>query len=495
LQKILSTAEERMRHVLPVVSCLVFAAPALAQTVDDAGAKRLAEDLSRYVGQTALSSGVLKVDIDGNAYRIVLDFKALTDLIAPVDPGARVEISPFSLRAKPMADGNWQVASDNLPAGLIDVDTPNGRQSVQWSIAGGAFEGVWDPAIATFRTMSGSQSSMTMTSREGGQEVHATIGNGSFALAGVAAPGGGVNFAVSEVFSDFVETIQVAEPSSGLDFPVTVRAENFSVNASADGYRTRALLDLLAFVVANADEARIKANQAELKSKLAALLPVWNRIDGAYRFGDLTAETPMGAFGASKFAVGFGMDGAVPDGSLTYSMSLTGVKVPEQIVPPWSVPLLPTEMDVSVSGVGFHADAIARKLLDNLDLNRDPPIPAAVGEEIAAEFMANPPKVVIARSTVRNRDTEVSAEGEVTFLAGQPQANVAFEVTGYDKVVEGVQEAAKQQPELGQALAVALAAKGFAKNLPDGRLRWELMVKSDGSIAVNGVQVKGPDPQ
>jgi hypothetical protein len=136
---------------------------------------------------------------------------------------------------------------------------------------------------------------------------------------------------------------------------------------------------------------------------------------------------------------------------------------------------------------------MANKLIDNLDLNQDPPIPEAVGEQIGAEFMANPPKVVISKSTVKNAGTEVTAEGEVTFPGGKPLADIAFEVAGYDKIVDAVKQSASSEPQMSQVLAVALAAKGFAKTQPDGRLRWELVVKGDGSVAVNGVVLKGPD--
>jgi hypothetical protein len=35
--------------------------------------------------------------------------------------------------------------------------------------------------------------------------------------------------------------------------------------------------------------------------------------------------------------------------------------------------------------------------------------------------------------------------------------------------------------------------KGFAKADPDGAQRWDVAVASDGSVSVNGQQIKGPD--
>jgi Uncharacterized protein conserved in bacteria (DUF2125) len=485
--------EEFVRKLLPVVPCLLLASPALAQTVDAAGAQRLTDDLARYVSKGAFDHHIVSVELHGDAYRIAIDFKALSALVAPMDHGAKIDLAPLAVLAKPRADGTWDVTSDSLPTGSMEVDGPQGHQFVQWSIEGGTFTGLFDPALAAFRSMSGSQTGMTMSTKEAKQEVHATIGPGTFTLTGTPSAVGGIDFTLSEAFTNFTEIVQAKDESTGADFPMTLKAANLSVNGAGQGYRSRALLDLIAFGIANADEAKMKANQAALKDQLRAVLPGWNHLDMSYSFGDFSVETPMGNFGAGKLGAGVGMDGAVQNGTIKYNMSATGISAPVQLLPPWSQRLVPTEFDFNVSGVGFNLDSMAHKLIDNLDLNREPPIPQEVSDQIAAEFMANPPKLVISKSTVKNSDTEVTAEGEMTFPSGKPQANVAFEVAGYDKVVDAVKQAATSQPDMTQVLAVALAAKGFAKTQPDGRLRWELMVKDDGSVSVNGVTLKGPD--
>ena len=35
--------------------------------------------------------------------------------------------------------------------------------------------------------------------------------------------------------------------------------------------------------------------------------------------------------------------------------------------------------------------------------------------------------------------------------------------------------------------------KGFAKADPDGAQRWDVAVAADGSVTINGQQIKGPD--
>ncbi len=71
---------------------------------------------------------------------------------------------------------------------------------------------------------------------------------------------------------------------------------------------------------------------------------------------------------------------------------------------------------------------------------------------------------------------------------------MTFDVAGYDKLVEGLQEAAKSEPEVAQYVPVALAVKGFGKTLPDGRLEWIVNAAPDGSVTVNGVMLKPADP-
>lgn len=82
----------------------------------------------------------------------------------------------------------------------------------------------------------------------------------------------------------------------------------------------------------------------------------------------------------------------------------------------------------------------------------------------------------------------------MTFPGEKPEANVTVDVAGFDKIVEGLQEAAKSEPEVAQYVPVALMVKGFGKTLTDGRMEWVVNAKPDGSVIVNGVMLKPADP-
>jgi hypothetical protein len=481
-----------MRYLLPVVSGLVLVSPALGQAIDADGAARIAQDLSRYVGADAIANRIVTVVPEGEAYRITLDVNALAGLIPP-EAKAKVEVSPLSVFAKPLADGKWDVRGDAFPAGSFEADGREGRHSMQWAVADGKFSGTYDPALAAFLALEGTQGGMTMSSKDPDQQMQASTGHGGFKVTGAAAPGGGVDVTFSQTVADFMETIQITDEAGGPSIPVTVTSDNLQMDGNAQGYRTRALLDLLAFGVAHPDKGNLVANQTELKNRLNTALPLWNRLDSTYRFDNFKVDTPLGAFHAKSMTGGVGMDGVVQNGTITYKLGMSDMTIPANVAPAWTGPLMPTDIDLNISSVGLNLESAARKLIDGLDLGRDPALPDTVMDAIAADFMTNPPKVVIARSMARNADTELAVEGEVTFPGAKPEANVTVEIAGFDKMIEKLHAASKSEPKIAQYVPMALVAKGFGKTLSDGRTQWVVQSKADGSVSVNGVRLKGPD--
>ena len=337
-------------------------------------------------------------------------------------------------------------------------------------------------------------SGMTMASKDGKQQIEASAGPGTATIAATKAANGGVDFTTSQKVLNFVEAVKFNDPESGLNFPVTVKSPEVSVEASGKGVQTKPLLDLLAFAVANEDEKTLKANQAQLKSLLLAALPVWERIEGTYGFKDFAVDSPIGTFGATEFSTAFGSDGISQSGTLTYGIKASGLTVPQQLLPSWSVALLPTDIDLNFGGANIDLDSMAKKAIETFDLNQDPPLSAAFGDQLKADFLAKAPKVVVSHSTIKNKDMEIALEGEMTSFGEKPDANLTVDVAGFDKIMAHLQDAAKAEPELGQYVPVVLMAKGFAKTLPDGRLEWAVSTKADGSVTVNGVMLKPADP-
>ncbi|PBC11848.1 hypothetical protein [Mesorhizobium sp. WSM3859] len=481
-----------MKRILPLAFALALSAPAFAQTVDSQGAKQLSDDLARYFGKQAFDKGVLKVSVEGDAYKIALDIKALVNAV-PEQKLLKFDMAPYALMVKPRSDGSWDVSSNFSQGASFEFDGPEGRQSMEFTIKDGKLTSVYDPALAAFTNATSSLAGMTMTSRDAKQQAEASTGAGTATVVATKSANGGVDFTATQKVSDFVETIKVNDPDNGMNFPLTLKTPELSVDATGKGVRTKPLLDLLAFAVANDDEAKLKANQAELKSLMLAALPIWQRVDGNYGFKDFIVESPVGEFGAKQFSTAFGMDGVSQNGKVDYTIKATGLTIPHQTLPEWTVPLLPTEIDLNFGGANIDLDTMAKKAIEAFDLNKEPPLSDEFGKALVADFKAKNPKVVIGHSTVRNGDIEVALEGEMTFPGEKPDATVTIDVAGYDKIVDALKEGAKSDEQMAQAFPFALAVKGFGKTLPDGRLEWVINTKADGSVAVNGAMLKGPD--
>ncbi|TIO88349.1 MAG: DUF2125 domain-containing protein, partial [Mesorhizobium sp.] len=194
------------------------------------------------------------------------------------------------------------------------------------------------------------------------------------------------------------------------------------------------------------------------------------------------------------FSTAFAMDGISPNGRVDYSIKASGLTIPQQALPAWSVALLPTDIDLNFGGANIDLDTMARKTIEAFDLNKNPSLPDAFGKALVEDFKAKKPKIVFGHSTVKNGDIEVAVEGEVYFPdSKKPDGSVTIDVAGYDRIVDALKEAAKSDEQMVQAFPFALAVKGFGKTLPDGRLEWVINTKADGSIVVNGAMLKGPD--
>ncbi|WP_376704279.1 hypothetical protein RQ479_04710 [Mesorhizobium sp. ISC25] len=478
-----------MKRVLPFVLMLAFGTPAWGQVVDSPGAKQLSDDLSRYIGKKALDSGILKISADGDAYRIAFDFNALIRANPSKDP-LTFNLAPFAMLIKPRSDGSWSVSSDLAPNAFVDVAGPRG---VRFSVSGSAFSGIYDPGLTAFTSGAGSMAGMQVRSRDPKEPMDLSVGAGTSTLNASKSTGGGVDFAMTQTIADFVETAIVDGGETGLKVPVTMKSPRVSAEITGNGVRTKAFLDLLGFAIANQDEASLKANQAELKSLLTSALPLWERLEESYRFEGLTFATAVGDFGLGDLRATTSIGGISRDGKIDYNIRAAGLTVPQQLLPSWSVALLPTDLELNIGGDNIDLDTMAKKAIEAFDLNKDPALSDEFGDALVADFMANNPKIVLKHSIVKNGNVELAVEGEMTFPGEKPEATMTVNVAGYDKIVQAVQAAAKTDPQAAQIFPAALAIKAFAKTLPDGRLEWVIDANTDGSVTVNGAMLKPAD--
>ncbi len=481
-----------MRHVLPVLFAL-SATPALAQTVDSAGADALGANIARYIGQAAFDKGLVGIVADGDAYKVEIDFNKLAALF-PLEGKATLEIAPYVLRIKPRADALWDVAGDLTPDGRVELKRHGGPQTTQWEVADDSFKGVYDPALAGFSVASATHGAVSVKSTDPASTSESTAASGHFQMQSTKNAVAGVDFTALQTMADIVQNMQMKAPELGMDLPIVMRSSELSYSSSAKGFRARQFLDLLAFGVAHGDAVKIKAAQPELKTMLRAALPLWDDMTAAYGWHEFSVGTPMGIFGASAATLEVAMTGIRKDATINYAFGFKDLSLPDGLLPGWSVPLLPRDIDINIGGTGIDLDGPATAAIDAFDLNNDPPIPDSVGEDITAKFLADPPVLTIKRSTISNKETEISVEGRMTFEGGKPAGTATVEASEFDALMAKIQEAAVSAPEAQQAFIAAAGAKGLSKTLADGRLQWIIDMTPDGAIKVNGTPVKPADP-
>ena len=151
-----------MNRVLPAVLLLALSAPAFGQTVDSQGAAELSQNFSRYVGTQAIDEGVVTVSVEGDTYRIAIDFKSLSELL-PKQDFLKFDFTPLAFMVKPRGDGEGRL-EDFSPSGSFEMSGPEGPQSAQLSVKGGTFAGIYDPELGVFTSATSSMDSMTMSS-------------------------------------------------------------------------------------------------------------------------------------------------------------------------------------------------------------------------------------------------------------------------------------------------------------------------------------------
>ncbi|RWC78059.1 hypothetical protein EN794_044150 [Mesorhizobium sp. M00.F.Ca.ET.151.01.1.1] len=476
-----------MRRILPVVLVFAVIVPAWGQAVDNRGAKQLSDELSRYVGKQLLNEGILKVSTAGDAYKITVDLKAIAAGLPKKDL-PKFDFPPYTLLVKPRGDGGWDVSSDFSTSGSVQVNDPSGQTSAQIVIKHGKFTGAYYPELAAFTSGASSIAGMTMTSRMPRQVTDLSVGAGTSKFGASKSASGGVDLNLTQAMADFVETVKIDGRAVG-----AIKTTDLVVDVTAKAMRTKPLLDLLAFAVAHEDEARLKADQAELKALLLAALPLWDRVAGTYTFKNVAFDTYAGNWGAAELSTAFGADGIAQNGKVDYAIKVSGLTFPE-VIPSWIAAVLPTELDLRFGGANIDLDGMARKTIETFDLSKNPPLPAGFRDQIKSDFMANTPKFIMGHSVIKNGGTEIALEGEATFPGQRPDATMTVDVAGYDKIVAALQAAAKTEPEAARYFPFALAVKGFAKMLPDGRMEWVINARSDGSVMVNGGMLKPADP-
>ncbi len=458
--------------------------PALAAATPEE-AQRLTGLFQSYLGA---EPGVVTVTPNGDSY--AARFNLAPHFAKIKEPGVSVSLTPIEWMLTDQGGGKWKVDQDQPLSFAFKVE---GKVDMKGSFGGIKGTGIFDEALGAFASTATefTQFAFDQTVVEAGQTTRVTYTIGKIsAQSTMSGSGDNADGTANYTFTDLAETISMPGQADGsmppMDFSIT--APSGSQQAMVKGLKPKAVNELVAWIVARPAKETIIAEQADLKNKLRAALPLFGNVSGTATINDLSVNSMMGKFGVQKLDVLVDMNGIVEKGFFEEKVTFTGLKLPEGIVPPWAADLVPQNLTVDFTVADFNLAAPANIMLDKLDLSKDPPLPPEIEAELQKALLPSGSVTLgLGPSEVIARIFDLKAEGSMT--AGpmsMPAGQALLKLKGIDEIMAAVQNS---PPEMGlaQMAPMIIMAKGMGKQEADGYITWKIESTANGGVTVNGV--------
>ncbi len=159
--------------------------------------------------------------------------------------------------------------------------------------------GIFDEALGAFASTATefTQFAFDQTVVEAGQTTRVTYTIGKIsAQSTMSGSGDNADGTANYTFTDLAETISMPGQADGsmppMDFSIT--APSGSQQAMVKGLKPKAVNELVAWIVARPAKETIIAEQADLKNKLRAALPLFGNVSGTATINDLSVNSMMG---------------------------------------------------------------------------------------------------------------------------------------------------------------------------------------------------------
>lgn len=466
---------------------------ALAASPEEAA--QIKSTLQAYVGS---EPGVVEVTPQGNAYAIKFD---AAPYFAKTPAGDfKAYADPLTVTAEPLGNGQWKVAGTGPWGFQLNMSD---KLDVALRLAGQDWSGVFDEALGGFASreakFSGISYSQKINDPLNSGAVTYTIQSATSSAKAVADGAGGSDGTSTITLSGLSMVNAGAGGPAAMNYSVT--ANSLTYGTDTKGLRSRALLELLAWFVARPAKDLIIRDQAQLKEKLTAALPVFKSVSSKASYEGLNIATVMGPFALSSLSGDINMNGAVKDGFLQERLAFNGFAVPPGLMPPWAQELVPDKFAIDFSLAGFDLDTPVRAALSQMDLSKDPPLPQGSEQILLPALVpANALTITFGASEIASPAYTLSYDGVLNAsLTGFPTGKFNVRLKGMDAIMAKVQAAAMTDPSAAQSVAGLIATKGMGKTEADGSLSYAIDIQPMGQVLVNGVNVTamagGPPPQ
>lgn len=459
-----------------------FASPATPE-----GAAHLTEVMQRYLGHTP---GVVSVAPEGETYRLALD---ATPLLAAAQ--IKGHVAPYVIALTDLGAGQWQLRGDqafDLELDLPEVMTLSVRLERLTST------GLFDEALFSFSKAESVFANLSVTEsvatpQGGSNRISYHIDNGRSTMTAAAAPTGGVDASFAYDMRGLAEAMVISpEGGPGAPLDLTAQAQRYGASGRIDGLRTERLYALAAWLVAHPSEGALKADQEALKGLIGAALPLFDQLSMDGTLADISLDTPVGTFLARTANIGIDLAGVVPAGHIREAIELSGIEVPEALVPGWVKDLLPESVGFDIALSRYDLAAPARLLLDLVDITATPPLaPDLETALLAAVLPEGLAEITFAPGHVTGADYDLRFEGAMQApVEGMPGGSGRVSLTGVDQIIAALNAApGGEGRDIGLGVAML---RGIAK--PDGAtLVWTIDATKPGTVLINDIDLMAFD--
>jgi hypothetical protein len=468
-----------MRSVLLALPLGLFASFAAAEVATPEGAADLTRVFQTYLGATA---GVVTVAPLGGVYDVKIDF---APLIAKADASAETKITPIEFSLTDNGNGIWAMTQDQAFDARLSIP---GQADIAFSIANLSGSGTFDENLGAFSNSSTQMKDLKVVEtikdpNAGETHVDYTVASLRYETSGKPAATSGADITSTYAMQGLSETFTLP----GMGLPLKLSAASATGSAQIDAMRPDAIYKLIAFFVANPEEAAITAQQSTLKAILRDGMPIFDHLSATSTTSSLAVQSPVGLFGASEASVSVEANGLTDTGLLREAISVKGLKIPAGLAPDWATDLITDSVSLDVKLTNFNPAAGLRILLDSIDLAD----PQKQPDELALmqAFMPDGEvEVTLNPSNMTSNIAALSAEGSLRFGPEvMPSGKGRVTMTGMTATRQAL---TKAPPEVGMQMAPALGmAEGMAKSGENGALYWDLELTRDGKVLVNGADM------
>jgi hypothetical protein len=392
------------------------------------------------------------------------------------------------LFAQPVDQGRWHLKGDNS----LDVSVHSPASDLTYSVASSSVDGIFDPTIEVMRSMevksSGAKFSSIGSGRNSGHRIDATIDSASFTHAVTdSSEAGKVDLQSQGTLQHLSE--QVAAPGAP---SVNLSADSIDVKVTATSLPVKELRELVRFFIQHIKAKQLSESGSEKFEELVRrALPVFGSLNETVTLNNALVETDRGKVGVKTLDYSFRMDGLTKASNINFGLRAEHFTPDADLIPPAYAAFLPETVDVQLGIPNVNFEGLIDTALEAVTARATPVSGEALKRTMfpsgygTLEF----PRISAASGVY---DVEVSGA-----LKGSTKHHPSYSLQAtilarnFDRTVAAIQDAAKTDPQLNSVSFSLIAAKGFAKTDPDGRLRWDVTMDEDRTVTVNGQVMKG----